>query len=74
MSSTTKRAGKVLSKAPGAKESKMAATRVVDEAFAATWNSLEKDERRQIRRLGRGLLGLPDADEATDLPALVLLE
>src|SRR6188472_4044445 len=53
MSSTTKRAGKVLSKTPGAKESKMAATKVVDEAFAATWNSLEKDERRQIRRLVR---------------------
>jgi hypothetical protein len=49
----TRTNGKLLTKAPSAKQSKMAATPVVDEAFAATWNGLEKAERRQIRRLVR---------------------
>jgi hypothetical protein len=45
--------GKLLTKAPSAKESKMAALPAVDEAFAATWNGMEKAERRQVRRLVR---------------------
>lgn len=49
----TRTTGKLLSKAPSAKHSKMAATPVVDEAFAATWNDLDKADRRQIRRLVR---------------------
>ena len=49
----TRTNGKLLTKAPTAKESKMTATPVVDKAFAATWNALDKDERRQIRRLVR---------------------
>ena len=45
--------GKLLTKAPSAKQSKMAAAPVVDEEFAATWNGMDKAERRQIRRLVR---------------------
>jgi len=49
----TRTTGKLLTKATSAKESKMAAAPVVDEAFAATWNGTDKAERRQIRRLVR---------------------
>jgi hypothetical protein len=45
--------GKLLTKAPSAKQSKMAKAPVVDEEFAATWNGMDKAERRQIRRLVR---------------------
>ena len=45
--------GKLLAKAPSAKQSRMAKTPAVDTEFAAEWNSLEKAERRQIRRLVR---------------------
>lgn len=58
----TRTSGKLLTKAPSAKQSKMAATPVVDEAFAATWNGLEKSERRQIRRLVR--IGRPQESVA----------
>ena len=51
MATTT--SGKLLSKAPSAKQSKMAKAPAVDAGFAAEWNSLEKAERRQIRRLVR---------------------
>jgi hypothetical protein len=56
--------GKLLTKAPGATQSKMAKAPVVDAGFAAEWNSLEKAERRQIRRLVR--IGRPQetADHA----------
>jgi hypothetical protein len=45
--------GKLLTKAPSAKQSKMAKAPAVDTDFAAEWNSLDKPERRQIRRLVR---------------------
>ena len=45
--------GKLLASAPSATQAKMAATPAVGEAFAATWNGLDKGERRQIRRLVR---------------------
>jgi hypothetical protein len=62
----TRTTGKLLTKAPSAKESKMATGPVVDEAFATRWNALEKSERRQIRRLVR--IGLPQpTPEAAEL-------
>lgn len=45
--------GKLLTKAPGAKQSKMTKAPAVAADFAAEWNSLDKAERRQIRRLVR---------------------
>jgi hypothetical protein len=54
--------GKLLTKAPSAKQSKMAKAQVVDPDFAAEWNSLEKAERRQIRRLVR--IGRPQETRA----------
>jgi hypothetical protein len=54
--------GKVLTKAPGAKEAKMAKAPRADLGFAATWNATDKDERRQIRRLVR--VGRPQQSEA----------
>jgi hypothetical protein len=45
--------GKLLTTAPSAKQSKMAKAPVVDLEFAATWNGMDKAERRQIRRLVR---------------------
>jgi hypothetical protein len=64
MARTTTTTGKLLAKAPSAKQSKMAKAPVVDADFAAEWNSLEKAERRQIRRLVR--IGRPQesADHA----------
>jgi hypothetical protein len=64
--------GKLLNKAPSAKQSKMAKAPVVDEEFAATWNGLEKAERRQIRRLvriGRPQETLPEAELAVAFAA-----
>ncbi len=49
----TRTTGKLMTKATSAKESKMAAAPAVDETFAATWNGMDKTERRQIRRLVR---------------------
>jgi hypothetical protein len=54
--------GKLLTKAPSAKQSKMAKAPVVDEEFAATWNGLDKAERRQVRRLVR--IGRPQETAA----------
>jgi hypothetical protein len=45
--------GKRLTKAPAATKAKTAKAPVVDTDFAAEWNSLDKAERRQIRRLVR---------------------
>ena len=49
----TRTTGKLLSKAPDAKQSKMGKAPAVDAGFAAEWNSLDKAERRQVRRLVR---------------------
>ncbi len=54
--------GKLLTKAPSAKQAKMAKAPVVDAEFAAEWNSLEKVDRRQIRRLVR--IGRPQETAA----------
>jgi hypothetical protein len=53
MARTSTTTGRLLSKAPSAKATRMSSTTVVDEAFAAEWNGLDKAERRQIRRLVR---------------------
>jgi len=53
MARTTRTSGKLLSSAPGAKATKMAKAPKVDLEFAEAWNGLDRDERRQIRRLVR---------------------
>jgi len=45
--------GKLLTKAPSAKKVKLRPSQAVDTDFAASWNTLGKSERRQIRRLVR---------------------
>jgi hypothetical protein len=68
----TTTSGKLLTKAPAAKESKMSSTKVVDEAFAADWNGLDKADRRQIRRLvriGRPQESVADAELAVGFAA-----
>jgi hypothetical protein len=52
MSSTTPSA-RLLTKAPAARDTRMSKRPAVDAAFAASWNALDRDDRRQIRRLVR---------------------
>jgi hypothetical protein len=64
----TTTSGKLLTKAPAAKASKnskgskASPPKGVDPVFAARWNALDKDDRRQIRRLVR--IGRPQATAA----------
>ena len=63
MARTTGTSGKLLSPSSSAKGAKkVAKAATVDPAFAEAWNGLEKDERRQIRRLVR--IGRPQESVA----------
>lgn len=62
MARTTQSSGKLLSTTPRSKFKKMAKAPTVDPEFAATWNGLDKADRRQIRRLVR--IGRPQESAA----------